>query len=225
MRAALDARGLVAADVPVESFIARGAEGYGAAAETTRARFVALLASHDVSVAVERAGAGADGRYYTMRGIDMEGLVAPLDELLVSGTRAGGGSAAPLRASIGIGDGGNECGMGFVRAAVEATVPRGALIAAVAAADATILGGVSNWGAWSLVTAVDAKMERGGALLPTVEGEEAIERALEKEGVGDGVNGCVSPAGSVDGMPSSVHRGILAEFREQLAEFQRGSRV
>lgn len=222
LRAALDARGLFTADVPVESFIARGAAGYDAASEETRARFAALLAAHDVSVAVERAGASADGHFYTMRGIDMEGLVAPLEELLVSGTRAGGETATlPPRACIGIGDGGNECGMGAVRAAVEATVPRGPLIAAVAAADATLLAGVSNWGAWALVAAVDARMGRDGALLPTTAGEEAIERALEMQGVGDGVNGCISPPGSVDGMPAQVHRAVLSEIRETLAEFRR----
>ena len=53
----------------------------------------ALAAAHDHlsthCVAVERAGRAADGGYYTMRGLSMAHLVAPIDELLTAGTPAG----------------------------------------------------------------------------------------------------------------------------------------
>ena len=222
LRAALGARGLADA-VCVEGFAARGSAAFVApgAARATRARFAAALAAHDVSVAVERAGAGADGRYRTMRGLDMEGHVAPLEELLVSGTRAGGfaGPGTAPRASVGIGDGGNEAGMGAVHTAVAAAVPLGALIAATAPADATIVAGVSNWGAWALVAAIDAG--RGGAaaaapLLPSAADEAALEAVLAAEGVGDGVTGAVLPPGSVDGLPPAVHRAVLAEMAAEV---------
>lgn len=60
-------------------------------------------------VAIERTGPARDGTYRTMRGFDMTRFVAPLERLLHA-------REAPLR-SIGIGDGGNELGMGKVRSA------------------------------------------------------------------------------------------------------------
>lgn len=59
----------------------------------------------DLVVAIERAGPGPDGSYYTMRALRMDQHVAPLERLL---------SCAPRAWSVGIGDGGNEVGMGKV---------------------------------------------------------------------------------------------------------------
>jgi hypothetical protein len=60
------------------------------------------------------------------------------------------------RTSTGIGDGGNECGMGKALEAVRAHIPRGATIACVVPADNLITAGVSNWGGWGLCAAVEA---------------------------------------------------------------------
>jgi hypothetical protein len=62
-------------------------------------------------VAIERAGPGADGGYYTMRARDMKHLVAPLEVLMAPAAARAGGLP---RETIGIGDGGNEVGMGKV---------------------------------------------------------------------------------------------------------------
>lgn len=59
----------------------------------------------DLIVAVERAGPGVDGSYYTMRGLKMDDVVSPLERLLTH---------APRAWSIGVGDGGNEVGMAKV---------------------------------------------------------------------------------------------------------------
>jgi hypothetical protein len=114
--------------------------------------------------------------------------------------------------------------MGGVRALVEAHVPLGREIACVTPADNLIVAGVSNWGAWALVAAVEAAaaLWQGGAapapaLLPTAEEEAALERALAACGVGDGVTGQVEPPGSVDGMQADVHRSVLESLREARA--------
>jgi hypothetical protein len=148
------------------------------------ARLLDLAARYEHSVAIERAGRGADGGYHTMRDRRMDHLVAPLDELLTIGTRAGGAgpsllsssSAAgasvdavgplPLRtswsrSSTGIGDGGNECGMGKVRERVEAHIPTGRSIACVVPADNLVAAGVSNWGGWAVVAAAEAAIRCG----------------------------------------------------------------
>ena len=180
-------------------------------------RATSLVTRYDHTIAVERAGIAADGTYRTMRAINMGNLVAPLDVLLSAGTKASGGSGT--RTSTGIGDGGNECGMGSVQKAVMKTVPNGQTIACVTCADTTILAGVSNWGAWALVAAVEAIM-KNTTLLPTSNNEDELDRALETAGVGDGVTGQISPPGSVDGMQSPIHRGILNELREAVREWE-----
>jgi hypothetical protein len=169
--------------------------------------------------------------------------------------------AAVTRTSTGIGDGGNEAGMGKVLAAVRAHVPRGALIACATPADALVAVGVSNWGAWAVIAAAEAAVRCGvaargageadaataaavqeaearllgrgelgggdrarprpGSLLPTDEEEVALSRAMCAAGAGDGITGARD--GSVDGLPLSVHLGVLGALRGVLeGEFGAG---
>lgn len=62
----------------------------------------------DTLVAIERTGRAVDGHYYTMRGRDMSHLTAPIDDLFLFASQKG------TTKTIGIGDGGNELGMGKV---------------------------------------------------------------------------------------------------------------
>jgi D-glutamate cyclase len=97
-------------------------------------------------VAVERSGPSHAGRNHTMRGLDVTELHAPAHRLF-EGPRH--------YATIGIGDGGNEIGMGRVpHATVCKNIPNGETIACRTAADHLIVAGVSNWGAWALAAGV-----------------------------------------------------------------------
>jgi Domain of unknown function (DUF4392) len=60
------------------------------------------------------------------------------------------------RTSTGIGDGGNECGMGKVLPLVQKHIKNGETIACATPCDNLITAGVSNWGGWGLVAAVEA---------------------------------------------------------------------
>ncbi len=62
----------------------------------------------DALVAIERTGRAADGHYYTMRGRDMSHITAPIDDIFLFAAQKG------TTKTIGIGDGGNELGMGKV---------------------------------------------------------------------------------------------------------------
>lgn len=138
-----------------------------------------IASEYEHSVAIERSGRASDGGYYTMRGYTMNHLVAPIDELLLLGTSAGSSVAAAedadpcktavskrfleilkqqqiLRSSTGIGDGGNECGMGKVHGNVQAHINNGQQIACAVPADNLVTAGVSNWGGWGLVAAAEA---------------------------------------------------------------------
>src|SRR5438876_4459809 len=77
-------------------------------------------------VAIERPGRARDGVYRNMRGDDVSEWNAPSDELFVLARRP---SYRYRATTIGVGDGGNEIGMGTVRARL---VKRGGLAARIA---------------------------------------------------------------------------------------------
>ena len=58
-----------------------------------------------MAIAIERPGPAQDGSYYTMRGLKMDHLLAPLERFF---------HLSPRVKTIGVGDGGNEVGMGKV---------------------------------------------------------------------------------------------------------------
>jgi uncharacterized protein YcsI (UPF0317 family) len=158
-------------------------------------------------VSVERVGRALDGRYHNMRGEDITGSVAPLDELFLEAGRRG-------LTTIGIGDGGNEIGMGNVFADTLAQVDNGPAIACVVPTDFCIAAGVSNWGAYGLAGALSVL--EGRDLLPTAEqAAAAIERMVHVGGAVDGVTH--QRTVSVDGLDVSQSLRMLESIRRQIA--------
>lgn len=178
-------------------------------------RLESLLHTYVHTVAIERAGVSESGEYFTMRRKPMGHLVAPLDALLSSG------SLLAARTSTGIGDGGNEVGMGKVLSLVQAHIPLGSTIGCTTKADHLLVAGVSNWGGWGLCAAVEALAVATSAvpsthptLLPTLEEEEWLARALADVGAGDGCNGRVHPPGLVDGFEAHHHHAVLLSLQD-----------
>lgn len=102
------------------------------------------------TVAIERAGPGQDGGSYTMGGRNMSHLLAPLHELMELGN-----SDDMEFESIGIGDGGNEVGMGKVWERIQtSTIPDPSKVACVVPADHLVVCGISNWGGTALAAAI-----------------------------------------------------------------------
>jgi hypothetical protein len=153
-------------------------------------------------VAVERPGRAADGGYYNARGTSVAAQNAPLDSLFL-GRRNG-------MVTVGVGDGGNEIGMGRVRARVARDVPHGATIGSVVRVDHLIVGGTSNWGAWGL--AAHLSLATGRDLLHTPDEETRLTRAMVAAGGVDGLTGAARP--SVDNLPLTLHRTLLGTLRE-----------
>ena len=135
------------------------------------------------------------GRCHTMRGIDITLRMRPAHLLFES--------RAPDRpVSIGIGDGGNEIGMGRIRwEVIRANIPGGGLVACRTATDHLIVCGVSNWGAYALAAGVlHLRRAVPAADLFDVERERELLRIMVEAGpLVDGVLG--RPAVSVDGLP------------------------
>ena len=105
------------------------------------------------------------------------------------------------RYSIGIGDGGNEIGMGKVSwDTIRRNVPNGGLIACRVPTDHLIVAGVSNWGAYGLAAGVALLR---GVMLPKELFDPDRERALLQAMVDagplvDGVTG--RQTATVDGL-------------------------
>ena len=89
-------------------------------------------------VAIERVSPGSDGKPHREHGWDMSRETAPLHLLFDA-------KAKVPWYTIGIGDGGNEIGMGSLpKEIIETEIPNGQLIAATTAVDSLIVAGVSN---------------------------------------------------------------------------------
>lgn len=156
-------------------------------------------------VAVERLGPGRDGRIYDMSGRDVSAVTAPLDALFSVGAWT----------RIGIGDGGNEIGMGALSPETVATsVDSGERIHCVVPSDHLIVSGTSNWGAQALLAAVAILREghAGELLAPlSVERNNTILRRIVLEGPAvDGVT--QRQEDSVDGLPAADHALMIREI-------------
>jgi D-glutamate cyclase len=129
-------------------------------------------------VAIERCSLGSDGRAHREHGWDISDDTAALDYLFVDE-----GWTAPWK-TIGIGDGGNEIGMGVLpKEIVEQDIPNGPLIAARTPADYLIVSGVANWGAYGLLGAIAGlRPELAGRLLSHFNGafeHKVLEAAVQ----------------------------------------------
>jgi hypothetical protein len=118
------------------------------------ARFLRRRLTH--LIAVERVGPSHRDRYYTMTGVDVTDLHSPAHLLFENAANL------PGITTIGIGDGGNEIGMGkLLWELIDRNIPGGGRIACRVPTDFLIVSGVSNWGAYGLAA-------RATAVLPGV---------------------------------------------------------
>ena len=131
-------------------------------------------------------------RCHSMRGRDLTATMSPAHRLF---------APAPSVTTIGIGDGGNEIGMGKIAwDVIRRNIPGGAVVACRMPTDHLIVAGVSNWGAYALGAGV--RMLRGekgdAALFDAARERELLELMVERGPLVDGVTG--SPAATVDGL-------------------------
>ena len=141
-------------------------------------------------VAIERPGSAIDGHRYSMRGEILDELVPSADRLLAP-------ASARNYATIAVGDGGNELGMGHLRDSLMDRINLGELIFCDTEADHVIPAGISNWGAYAL--AASLAVLSGKPILIKPEDELAV---LEAQVAVGAVDGCTRKNEvSVDGVP------------------------
>jgi hypothetical protein len=154
-----------------------------------------------VMVAIERCGLTDEQVYRNMRGLDVSAYHAKLDYLF---------EGHPC--SVGIGDGGNEIGMGNLSAVIPLVTP---IVGRPCATKTTglVISSVSNWGAWGLVAAISRL--RGQNLLPTRKEVRALLARTVELGAVDGVSG--RHGLTVDGFPLEENERVLGEMHAWLA--------
>lgn len=162
-------------------------------------------------LAVEHVGRATDGRYYSMRGRDITDVTNPVDEYFLR-PRANGRAE-----TIGIGDGGNEIGMGKVpHETVVKNIPNGDQIHCRVPTDHLIVAGVSNWGAYALSAALYVlRGEKPPVDLFDPNRERQILEVMVNEGpLVDGVTG--KQTATVDGLTWDEYTKPLVRIREIL---------
>ena len=136
-----------------------------------------IVAAHNPAlvIAIERCAPDAEGVYRNMRGEDISPQTGRIDGLF--------GLGIP---SIGIGDGGNEIGMGNLADVIREAeqLPEQP---AVTTCDHLIAASTSNWGGYGLVAAMS--LEVGRNLLPDIATDTACIRYLVDCGAVSGVSG------------------------------------
>ena len=150
--------------------------------------------------AIERPGLTVGGQYRNGWGLDITKWTARLDELFFLHS-----------ATVAVGDGGNELGMGALYEAI-LRVPTLAPFPTTTAADKEIVASVSNWGGYALATALSQLT--GKDLLPNEkeEGELITWMAIDQKAPGGpapGVAGC-------DGFTVEENLEILRQLRQLL---------
>jgi hypothetical protein len=117
--------------------------------------------------------------------------------------------------TIGIGDGGNEIGMGKIDPKlVASSIPKGAEIHCCVATDYLIVAGVSNWGSYALAAGLFLlRGQRPPVMLFDPQQEYHLLEILVREGgLVDGVTGQRSV--SVDGLAWGEYIQPLVRIRE-----------
>jgi hypothetical protein len=157
-------------------------------------------------VAIERPGRNRAGNYLNMRGDSVAAWNAPLDELFMRPSSQGK-TMRPI--TVGIGDGGNEIGMGNVRSRLARLDALRARIACVVPVDHLVVAGVSNWGSYGIVAALGRLA--GLDLLHTPEIERRLIGACVSAGACDGVTRRREP--TVDSLGADIHAGVVDLLR------------
>jgi hypothetical protein len=147
-------------------------------------------------------------RCHTMRGRDITTTMSPAHRLFEVAAKL----ESPL-VSIGIGDGGNEIGMGKIPwHIIHRNISLGGMVACRVPTDYLIVCGVSNWGAYGL--AAGMRLLRGAAPDPQLfdphREKELLEIIVERGPLVDGVTGL--PTVSVDGLPFERYAEPLSKL-------------
>ena len=154
-----------------------------------------------LAIAIERCAMTRGQRYLNMHGRDITDNTAKLDYLFLDVER-----------TVGVGDGGNEIGMGVLFDVIP-HVPTLIKDPAVTSATHLVIASVANWGAYGLVGYISILSGRN--LLPSIDEEQdMVKRWIDMGGV-DGVTG--QRVYTVDTFSLEENSAILAAIQREVA--------
>ncbi len=146
-------------------------------------------------ISVERCGHNKNNDYANMRGVSISDATARIDTMFEL-------AAKKHILTIGIGDGGNEIGMGNLKEAISKEL---SLNPCTVTVDELIIATTSNWGAYALVAYLDLLQEEN--ILPDYKEIAGYIDRIVADGCVDGVTHKQVP--SVDGFPQETEREII----------------
>ncbi len=152
-----------------------------------------------VVIAIEKGGMNSQGYIYTSRAADSTEHLAKIDLLVKEAMKS-------EVITIGIGDAGNEIGMGLIREGIAKSIPFGELIAPATETDYLVTATVSNWGAYG-VAACLAIILRQQEIFHSDGLENRILRCCADVGLIDGMTGLVEDG--ADGLPAKTHMAVV----------------
>ena len=164
----------------------------------------------DHMIAVELAGPNKEGRFKSMRNMDISdkcGVTALLFDYAFKNKQCN---------TTGIGDGGNETGMGKVQELVEENIPNGKDIACAVETQFVITAGVSNWGAEAIAMGLhldDIKntLDLERQIYCSDEFHEKMYRLTGEYGAADPMRQAFD--GGVDGMEYGEHKEMWCKLK------------
>ncbi|MBI2468622.1 MAG: DUF4392 domain-containing protein [Candidatus Rokubacteria bacterium] len=168
-------------------------------------------------VTIEKPAPNAKGVYHTGVGVNVTDVVGKVPDL-VDAARAHGA------VTIGLGDGGNEAGMGRILRTAQEVLPTGAEcgcpcgagIATVIETDILVVGAVANWASYGIEACLAAALEMPEAIHSLAEERRATEAAA-RAGLIDPTTGLAT--GWVDGTPPVCSESML-ELMRQMVELR-----
>lgn len=154
-------------------------------------------------ISIERCGHNLENEYANMRGDSITGQTACIDTLFEL-------AAEKKIPTIGVGDGGNEIGMGNVRQVI---LEKLELNPCVVTVDDLIIATTSNWGAYALA-AYMAKLSGRPVFITYEEIEEYMEKIVAL-GCVDGVT--KQKKMGTDGFSMEIEKEIITSLKEAIA--------
>ena len=154
-------------------------------------------------VSIEKPAPSPAGTYHTGPGLDVSDVVGKVD-IFVDEAKSRG------VLTIGIGDGGNEVGMGMILKDVHEIVPTGKIMGTKVSADILVVAAIANWGAYAIEACLAAALHLPEALHPLAV-EQRVADASSRAGLIDPTSGIAH--GWVDGTPPICSESILELLR------------
>ncbi|MCK9511200.1 MAG: DUF4392 domain-containing protein [Pigmentiphaga sp.] len=154
-------------------------------------------------VCIEKPSPSDKGTFHVGSGVDVSSLVGKVQHYVHAARDAG-------VFTIGIGDGGNEAGMGRIHSDVCEIVSTGKIIGTVLETDVLIVSAIANWGAYAIEACLAAALHLPEVLHPTAV-ERRVMDAAARTGMIDPMSGLAQ--GWVDGTPPICSESLLELLR------------